>query len=673
MRVPLSWLREYVELLAGRDRPRGRRPPGTGGPRGRDRPRGGHRRHRPLVVGRVVDLIEETHSNGKTIRWCQVDVGEDRAAGNRLRRTQLRRRRPRRRGAARRRPARRVRHHRPQDLRARVRRHDLLRRASSGLGDDHAGIIVLRAEERERPATTPRSCCSLRDDVLDIAVTPDRGYCLSMRGVAREVATAYGVPLHDPGAAGPAPAGGGRHSPGYPVVVDDADRCAVYVARTVTGLDLEAVSPRWLQRRLQLAGMRPISLAVDVTNYVMLELGQPMHGFDRDALTGPIVVRRAAAGEKLTTLDGAVRDLDPDDLLITDDSGPIGTRRASWAARRTEMGASTTPIVIEAAHFDADRRRAHGPAAQAAQRGRRSGSSAASTRRCRSWPRSARSPTCWSSSAAATADAAVTDRRSVRRAGSRRDRRRASGPGRRCARTREEVAGLLAAVGGRGDAARRPAGCRVVPPTWRPDLTDPFDLVEEVARLHGYDAIPSVLPAAPRRARAHRPAPAARGRARAGRGRLRRGAVLPLRRRRATSTPSACPRTTRGARCSGWPTRCRTRSRLRTTLLPGAARGAARATSAGGCADVALFESGLVFRPGPSQLPARRGCRSTAVRPTRSSRRCCAARARPSRGASPSALAGDASRPAGGGRPAGVPGPTRSRRRGSSPRRPGSS
>ena len=89
-------------------------------------------------------------------------------------------------------------------------------------------------------------------------------------------------------------------------------------------LDVEAASPRWLQRRIQLAGMRPISLAVDVTNYVMLELGQPIHGFDRDALVGPIVVRRAAAGEKLTTLDGAVRDLDPDDLLITDDTGPIG-------------------------------------------------------------------------------------------------------------------------------------------------------------------------------------------------------------------------------------------------------------------------------------------------------------------------------------------------------------
>src|SRR5207342_1156602 len=96
-----------------------------------------------------------------------------------------------------------------------------------------------------------------------------------------------------------------------------------FSTRAVTGLDAAAATPEWMRRRLRACGMRPISLAVDVTNYVMLETGQPLHAFDRSKVTGPIAVRRAAAGEKLTTLDGVVRDLDSDDTLVTDEAGPI--------------------------------------------------------------------------------------------------------------------------------------------------------------------------------------------------------------------------------------------------------------------------------------------------------------------------------------------------------------
>src|SRR5204863_4168350 len=136
-------------------------------------------------------------------------------------------------------------------------------------------------------------------------INPDRAYALSLRGVAREAAIAYDVPFHDPAHRDvPAPT-----SNGYPVRVEARDGCPVFVTRTVTGFDPTAPTPGWLARRVQLAGMRPISLAVDVTNYVMLELGQPIHGYDGDKLAGPIRVRRATAGERLTTLDGVNREL----------------------------------------------------------------------------------------------------------------------------------------------------------------------------------------------------------------------------------------------------------------------------------------------------------------------------------------------------------------------------
>ena len=187
----------------------------------------------------------------------------------------------------------------------------------------------------------------LRDEVIEMEINPDRAYALSLRGVAREAALGFGVPFTDPAHREvPAP-----NDAGYPVVVEAPDGCPVFVTRTVTGFDPSAPTPDWIARRVQLAGMRPISLAVDVTNYVMLELGQPIHGYDGDKLSGPIRVRRATDGERLTTLDGVRRDLSPEDLLITDDSGPIGLAGV-MGGETTELSATTTHIVIEAAHFD---------------------------------------------------------------------------------------------------------------------------------------------------------------------------------------------------------------------------------------------------------------------------------------------------------------------------------
>ena len=157
----------------------------------------------------------------------------------------------------------------------------------------------------------------LRDEVFEIAVTPDRGYAVSIRGIARELATAYGVPFTDPavdrlpGATCPA-AAGGRHGPDvYPARIADPTGCDRFVLREVRGFDPAAATPLWMRVRLARCGVRWVSLAVDVTNYLMLELGQPLHAFDRSKLTGPIVVRRAQPGERLETLDHVVRALDP--------------------------------------------------------------------------------------------------------------------------------------------------------------------------------------------------------------------------------------------------------------------------------------------------------------------------------------------------------------------------
>src|SRR3954447_14551263 len=219
-----------------------------------------------------------------------------------------------------------------------------------GVGDDHAGILVLGSSKDDvpPPGTPAAPVVGLDDVVIELAVTPDRGYCLSMRGIARELGTGLAAPWRDPGSVTP-PAWSGE--PAWDVRVADPDRCDRFSMIAMEGLDPTAPTPWWIRRRLQQSAVRSISLAVDVTNYVMLELGQPMHAFDRDAVTGPITVRLAHEGEKLTTLDGTTRKLTPDDLLITDETGPIGLAAVMGGAS-TEIGSGTTNVLLEAAHWE---------------------------------------------------------------------------------------------------------------------------------------------------------------------------------------------------------------------------------------------------------------------------------------------------------------------------------
>lgn len=354
-----------------------------------------------------------------------------------------------------------------------------------GLGDDHSGILVL--DDRLQLGADVVDALELRDDVLDIAVNPDRGYALSVRGVAREVAIAFGVDFRDP-ADVDAPAADGA---GYPVRIDDPSGCDRYVARVITGIDAKATSPAWLQRRLTLAGMRPISLTVDVTNHVMLELGQPLHAFDRAKLRGDIVVRRAATGERIRTLDDVDRVLDPADVVITDDSGPIAIAGVMGGAS-TEIGEATTDVVLEAAHFD--------PVA-VAYTSRRHRLPSEASRRFERGVDDALAPAAAETAVqmlvelgGAVAAAGVTDA----------DHRR----------PRVEITldpalpGRLAGVPYGADVVRArllDVGCvvdgdepmTVAPPSWRPDLRRPVDFVEEVVRLEGYDKLPSTVPSAP--------------------------------------------------------------------------------------------------------------------------------------------------------------------------------
>nr|NLD39766.1 phenylalanine--tRNA ligase subunit beta [Actinomycetales bacterium] len=369
-----------------------------------------------------------------------------------------------------------------------------------GLGEDHSGIIVLEdflgAENLPPVGTNMREPLGLGTELLEINVTPDRGYCFSMRGVAREHAHSTGATFTDPVTRiQPAPAREG----GFPVSLEDvaplhgtpgADRM---VLRTVRGVDPAAPSPEWMKRRLTEAGMRPISLAVDITNYVMLDLGQPLHAYDLGLMRAPMVVRRARAGERLTTLDGVDRALHTDDLLITDDGGErvLGLAGVMGGAS-TEINPETADVLVEAFHFDprtiARTARRHRLPSEASKRFERGVDPQLAPYAAQ------RVVDLLVEYGGGVVDETVTDvdtttpPEPVRMDGHL--------PARHVGvdYTVEQVAETLEQIG--CVVVREGDWLTVTPPSWRPDLTQGVDLVEEVARLRGYDAIPSVVPAA---------------------------------------------------------------------------------------------------------------------------------------------------------------------------------
>jgi len=214
-----------------------------------------------------------------------------------------------------------------------------------GLGTDHSGIMVL--DEGPEPGTPLAEVLPLVEDVLVVESTGNRPDLLSVYGVAREAAALQSVPLR------PWPGSDPGHGPegGVEVEIEDFETCPRYIGRLFRNVTI-GPSPLWLKSRLLAAGMRPISNVVDITNYVMLALGNPLHAFDYDTLRGGrIVVRSAYEDERMRTLDGVERDLEPDDLLIADAERPIALA-GIMGGEETEIGEQTTNVLLEAANFE---------------------------------------------------------------------------------------------------------------------------------------------------------------------------------------------------------------------------------------------------------------------------------------------------------------------------------
>jgi phenylalanyl-tRNA synthetase beta chain len=552
----------------------------------------------PLVVGRVVE-IEELAEFKKPIRFCRVDVGTSGSDP----------------GA-------------PQSIVCGARnfavgdlvvvalpgavlpgnfaiaaRHTYGRLSDGmicsarelGLGDDHAGIIVLPPDTPAAPGDDARPVVGLDDVVIDMSVTPDRGYCLAARGIARELAHSLHRRYTDPaaGIAPVVPAPGG-----YPVHVVDEQGCDRFTAVTVRGVDPTASSPDWIKTRLVHAGMRPISLIVDITNYLMLDLGQPMHAFDLAKLHGPLVVRRALDGETLTTLDETVRSLDRADIVIADDTGVISLAAVMGGAS-TEVTDDTSDVLFEAAHWAplaiAHTARRHKLPSEASKRFERGVDPALPP------VAAARAVELLTRYGGGTVDPGVTDVNTVT----------PPAPIRMAASHPAEIAGVAYPT----DTSERlltEIGCRVepdgdalwaTPPTWRPDLTEPIELVEEVIRLAGYDNIPSMMP------------PVTPGVGLSGDQRRRRSVGRALAENglvEIISYPFLSPAAVDALGLdSDDPRRLAVRLAnplsdeeplMRTTLIPGLAA-TLRRNLGRRIPDVALYETGLVFQPSPDAPP----------------------------------------------------------------------
>jgi len=449
----------------------------------------------PVVVGQVLEFTPEEQTNGKTINWCQVDVGEDEprgivcgahnfAVGDKVVVSLP--------GAVLPGPfpiaARKTYGHVSDGMMASSR--------ELGLGEEHDGILLLKNLGLDpEPGADALELLDLNDFAVEINVTPDRGYALSMRGVAREYSHATGAAFRDPATTVPELVEGPA---GFAVTIADAapirarDGVSVFESRVVRGIDATRPTPSWMVARLALAGVRSISLPVDITNYVMFELGQPIHGYDLSTLSGGITVCRATEGETFETLDGKVRSLDVEDLLITDESGPIGLAGVMGGAK-TEMTGATTDVLIEAANFDpvsiARTARRHKLPSEAAKRFERGVDPAVAA------PAVARVAQLLVGLAGGTVDGLGSSYNAAVAPAP------IDLPVDYAAKlmgvdyTPNEIESSLTTIGAELSVAS--GSYSVIPPSWRPDLTDKATLVEEIARIVGYDRIPSVLPVAP--------------------------------------------------------------------------------------------------------------------------------------------------------------------------------
>ena len=492
MKVPLSWLAEYVEL------PKDATPHDVMEQLVRvgleEESAIGGEITGPVVVGKVLEFVEEEQSNGKTIRWCQVQVGP-----------------------------------KPEDVRGIVcgarnfevgdkvvvtlpgavlpGGFEIAARKTYGhvsdgmiasakelsLSDDHDGILRLVTLGLDPElGSDALELLGLNEAAAEVNVTPDRGYCFSIRGIAREYSHATKAKFTDPASqVTPAKVSGFDLKVADSAPIHGTAGCSNFLLVGVEGIDATSPTPSWMANRLKLAGMRSISIAVDITNYVMLEMGQPLHAYDLDRLTGGIEVRRAKKGEKITTLDDKERILHEEDLLITDESGPIGIAGVMGGAS-TEVSDATTKILLEAAIFDpisiARSARRHKLPSEASRRFERGVdhkvSAYAAARAAQLLVELAGGKLSGLGAEHVTESAAVKISMD------------ASFPSALVGYEYEEKE-VVAALEMIGCKVSGKGSLEVEVPSWRPDLRHKTDLAEEVARLVGYDKIPATIPVAP--------------------------------------------------------------------------------------------------------------------------------------------------------------------------------
>ena len=492
MKVPLSWLAEYVEL------PKDASPHDVMEQLVRvgleEESAIGGEITGPVVVGKVLEFVEEEQSNGKTIRWCQVQVGP-----------------------------------KPEDVRGIVcgarnfevgdkvvvtlpgavlpGGFEIAARKTYGhisdgmiasakelsLSDDHDGILRLVTMGLDPElGSDALELLGLNEAAAEVNVTPDRGYCFSIRGIAREYSHATKAKFTDPASlVTPEKVSGFDLKVADSAPIHGTAGCSNFLLVGVEGIDATSPTPSWMANRLKLAGMRSISIAVDITNYVMLEMGQPLHAYDLDRLTGGIEVRRAKKGEKITTLDDKERILHEEDLLITDQSGPIGIAGVMGGAS-TEVSDATTKILLEAAIFDpisiARSARRHKLPSEASRRFERGVdhkvSAYAAARAAQLLVELAGGKLSGLGAEHVTESAAVKISMD------------ASFPSALVGYEYQEKE-VVAALEMIGCKVSGKGSLEVEVPSWRPDLRHKTDLAEEVARLVGYDKIPATIPVAP--------------------------------------------------------------------------------------------------------------------------------------------------------------------------------
>ncbi|HXV35109.1 MAG TPA: phenylalanine--tRNA ligase subunit beta [Gaiellaceae bacterium] len=582
MKVPVTWLREYVEIEATTAEIAGRLAIATGeveriSYRGVADADGNHGRY---LVGRVLEAGK--HPNADRLQLCRVDVGEDEPRqivcgawnfgagatvavalpgavlpdGRTLERAKLR---------------------------GSVSDGMILSEAELELSGDHAGILVL--PEPWEPGTPLRDVLPLGEEVLEIEVTRNRPDCLSVYGIGREVAALFRgelgpMPGKDPELAGD------EHPD---VAIEDSEGCPRYIGRLFRGVTI-AASPPWLKARLTAAGMRPISNVVDVTNYVMLALGNPLHAFDFDALRGGrIVVRKARPGEEFTSLDGNLRRLDPADLVIADGEGVIAFA-GIMGGLDTEVTEETTSVLLEAANFEP------GTILWSSER------HALRTEGSNRWEKGV--DPYLAAPAARLATQLLVELAGARWTGDTDAKGELPEPPTVHYRTgrANKVVGIEIEEQDQKDILES-LGFDVVPgwdvhvPTWRMrDTTREIDLVEEVARVHGLEKIPFTLPL--RSAMLGRLSQAQRLR------RLVEDVLAGAGFSEAYTLSLVASDPDPGALRLPVPLTSE-HGVLRTTLLEGLV-GAARHNVAVGNPDIALFEVARVYLPSGEQLPEER-------------------------------------------------------------------